>query len=150
MTNIETIEKDILDAMRAGDTTKRETLRMLKSSLKNYEIEKGNPLSADDITAVIQKEVKRRKEAIESYTAAGKPEQAAQEELEATLLSTYLPEQMSEEDIRSLITAYLEANPTTVQEMGKAMGALSPQFKGKADMSTVSRIVREEIQNKTT
>jgi len=147
---IEKIEADLLEAMKSGDSVKRETLRMLKSSLKNLQIEKGSELGDEDITAVIQKEVKRRKEAIESYTAAGRAEQAAQEEQEATILSAYLPEQMNEDELRQLIVNHLADNPASPAEIGKVMGALSPTLKGKADMGLVSRLVRELVQGTNT
>ncbi len=143
---LQRVENDLLDAMRAGDTIKRETLRMLKSALKNAQIEKGSELTDEEAIVIAQKEVKRRNEAIEGFTAAGKPELAEAEAQEAKILAQYVPAQMEEADIRSIVERHLVDNPATLTEMGKVMGALTPQFKGKADMGLVSKIVRELLQ----
>ncbi len=142
---IEKIEEQLIAAMKSGENLKRDTLRMLKSSLKNAQIEKGSDLTDEESITVIQKEVKRRKEAIESFNAADRPEQAAQEEQEAAILAEYLPAQMSEEDLRAFVTDYLAKNPAQPSDMGKVMGALSGQLKGKADMGVVSKIVKELV-----
>jgi uncharacterized protein YqeY len=144
---LDKIEADLLEAMKGGDELKRDTLRLLKSALKNAEIEKGGKLSEDDAIATVQKEVKRRREAVESYRAAGRSEQASQEERESEILAAYLPSQMSEDEIRSQIKDYLASNPATVGEVGKTMGQLSSHFKGKADLGLVAKIVRELIAN---
>lgn len=143
---IHQVEADLLDAMRAGDTVVRETLRMLKSALKNAQIEKGSELTEDEAVRVAQKEVKRRNEAIEGFRAAGKPELAEMEAHEARILAKYVPAQMEESEIRTIIQTYLEANPATISQLGAVMGALTPQFKGRADLGLVSRIVRESLQ----
>lgn len=139
------VETDLVAAMRAGNTVERETLRMLKSALKNAQIEKGSELTEEESITVAQKEVKRRNEAIEAFTAAGKPELAEMEKQEAQILSKYVPALMEEGEIRQIVEGYLSENPATVADMGKVMGALTPQFKGKADMGTVSKIVRESL-----
>ena len=142
---LQQVETDLVAAMRAGDTVERETLRMLKSALKNAQIEKGSELTEEESTTIAQKEVKRRHEAIEGFTAAGKPELAEMEAQEAKILAKYVPEQMTEDKIRSIIAVYLSSNPASIADMGKVMGALSPQFKGKADMNLVSKVVRESL-----
>lgn len=141
----ERIETDLIAAMKSGDNLKRETLRLLKSALKNAQIEKGSALTDEEAVTVIQREVKRRKEAVESYKSAGREDQAAQEEQESVILEAYLPEQMNEEDLRSYVTDYLSKNPTGMADIGRAMGALSGQLKGKADMGLVSRLLRELV-----
>lgn len=142
---LERIEADLVTAMKAGDSVTRETLRLLKSAVKNTEIEKGNQLSDEEVVAVIQREVKRRKEAVESYKAANRAEQAAAEEQEAAILTKYLPSQMSEAELQAYIENYLEQNPATSDQVGQVMGALSVQLRGKADMGLVSRLVREKL-----
>jgi uncharacterized protein YqeY len=137
------IETDLVAAMRAGNAVERETLRMLKSALKNAQIEKGSELTDEEAVGVAQKEVKRRAEAIEAYKAAGKPQLAEMEAQEARILTKYVPAQMSEEEIRVKIKDYLGQNPAQADQMGKVMGELSSTFKGKADMGLVSKIVRE-------
>lgn len=141
------VETDLVAAMRAGNIIERDTLRMLKSALKNAQIEKGSELSEEEATVVAQREVKRRHEAIEGFKAAGKDELAEIEAQEATILAKYVPAQMPETEVRTRIDEYLKTNPATAAEVGKVMGALTPQFKGKADMGLVSRIVRELLTN---
>lgn len=145
MSLLEKIENELLEAMRAHDELKRDTLRMLKSSVKNAEIEKGQALNEEEVVAVIRKELKRRNEAIESYKAANKPDEQAQEEQEAKILNEYLPSQMSEEEVRSFVTNFLKNNPTDASKIGQAMGQLSGQLKGEADMGLVSKMLREQI-----
>ena len=142
---LQQVETDLVAAMRAGNTVERETLRMLKSALKNAQIEKGSELTEEESTTIAQKEVKRRHEAIEGFTAAGKPELAEMEAQEAKILAKYVPEQMTEDKIHSIVAVYLSSNPASIADMGKVMGALSPQFKGKADMNLVSKVVRESL-----
>jgi len=137
------VETDLVAAMRAGDTVARETLRMLKAALKNAEIEKGSELTEEESIVVAQKEVKRRHEAIEGFKAAGKAELAEMEAQEARILAKFVPAQMPEEEIQRQVKDYLTKNPATPADMGKVMGALTPTFKGKADMGLVSKIVRE-------
>lgn len=144
---LQQVETDLVTAMKAGDTVVRETLRMLKSALKNAVIEKGSDLTDEEAIVIAQKEVKRRNEAIEGFTAAGKPDLAEMEAQEAKILAKYVPAQMTEEEIRSIIVTHLQANPATVADLGKVMGALSPQFKGKADMGLVSKLVREILSS---
>lgn len=144
---LQQVETDLVAAMRAGNTVERETLRMLKAALKNAEIEKGSELTEEETVVIAQKEVKRRNEAIEGFKAAGKAELAEVEAQEAAILAKYVPAQMSEQEIRTGISTYLQDNPATNAELGKVMGALTPQFKGKADMGLVSKIVRELLSN---
>ncbi len=145
MSLLEKIDQELLVAMKAHEDLRRDTLRMLKSSIKNAEIEKVRALSEDEIIAIVQKEVKRRKEAIEAYKAANKPDAQAQEEQEAAILNAYLPEQMSESEIRNTVSGYLEQNPTDISKIGQAMGQLNAQLRGKADMGVVSKILRELV-----
>lgn len=140
------IETDLLAAVKSGDQFTRDTLRYLKSVLKNAEIEARAELSDDQATSVIQKEVKRRVEAEELYKQAAKPELAQNEAAENKVLKKYLPSQMSEAEVKAAVTEFLAKNPTQLSEMGKAMGQLSGLLKGKADMGVVSKLLREQIQ----
>jgi len=143
----ETIEQDLVAAIKGGDTFARDTLRLLKSSLQNQAIaENGHELTDEQVVSIIQKEVKRRQEAEALYRQAHKLELAEQEKQEVEIISHYLPAQLDEASIRSQITEYLQAHPTTLAETGKAMGQLSGQFKGKADLGLVSKILREQLQ----
>jgi uncharacterized protein YqeY len=142
----ERIDSDLTNSIKQKEETKKLVLRSVKSAIKNTEIDTGkSPLSDEEITNVIAKEVKKRKEAIEAFTQAAKPDLAADEKAELDILTVYLPEQMSEEEVRSIIKAHLTQNPATVSQMGQVMGALSSTLRGKADMGVVSKIVKEEL-----
>lgn len=142
------IQDDMKAAMIAKDENKLSTLRMLKSALQYAEIAKGLDYSAtdEDVLNVIGKEVKKHKEAIDLYVKGGRPELAEKEKGELAILQSYLPEQMSEEEVTKLVEeAISSTGATTMQEMGKVMGALMPKVKGKADASMVSTLVKQKL-----
>jgi len=142
-----TLEADLLAALKSGDDFTKETLRFLKSILKNAEIDTGKELDDQQVIAIIQKEVKKRIEAEAIYRGIDKIELADKEFQEMTLLKKYLPDQMDEATIITVVTEYLKDNPTEMSQMGAAMGTLSAKLKGQADMGLVSKILREQIQN---
>lgn len=139
------LEDDLLAAIKAKDELKREVLRGLKSAIKNREIELRTGELADlEIERVVAKEAKRRKESIEAYGQAGKPELAESEKAELTILESYLPEQVSEEKITKLVKAAV-AELGERANIGSVMGKLGPELKGKADMGLVSRLVNQAL-----
>lgn len=142
------LQEDMKAAMIARDEEKLSALRMLKSALQYTEINKGLDYKStdEDVIEVIGKEVKKRREAIDLYEKGGRPELAEKEKKEIEVLSTYLPEQMSEEEVLKLVTEAIEqTGASTMQDMGKVMGILMPKTKGKADAGVISRIVKEKL-----
>lgn len=143
------IQEDLKQAMLAKDEFKLSTLRMLKSALQYFEIQKGGAgytATDEDVLEVVGKEIKKRRESIEMYRNGGRDELAEKEEKELQILQAYLPEQMSEDEVRKLVKEAISATgAATPQDMGKVMGALMPKVKGKADGNLVSRIVREKL-----
>lgn len=142
------LQDDMKGAMLAKDEERLSTLRMLKSALQYAEIAKGAGYNAtdEDVVDVIGKEVKKRKEAIDLYEKGGRPELADKEKGELEVLMNYLPEQMSEEDVTKLVEETVSSTgATTIQDMGKVMGALMPKVKGKADAGMVSNLVRQKL-----
>ena len=142
------IQEDLKAAMIAKDELKLSTIRMLKSALQYYEIQKGAGYGAtnDDVVEIISHEIKKRNEAIDLYRKGGRDELAQKEEKELEILKAYLPEQMSEDEIRKLVQEAISfTGASSMQEMGKVMGTLMPKVKGKADASLVSNIVREQL-----
>lgn len=140
----QTLHDDLDNSLREKNTVKTSTLRMLLSSIGYFEIDKGKDYDASDqdILDVLQKEVKKRHEAIEMYNKGNRPELAQKETDEMKILQSYLPKQMNEEEITKLVKdAIAKTGATTKQDMGKVMAVLMPLVKGKADGSTVSRIV---------
>lgn len=145
------LQNELKAAMLAKDEAKKSTLRMLISAIGYYEIQKGGAgyeATDEDIMTVIQKEAKQRKDAITQYNDGGRPELAEKEEKELKLLQSYLPAQMSEEEIRTFVKeAIATTGASSAQDIGKVMGALMPKVKGKADGGLVNKIVREELNS---
>lgn len=147
------LQENLKQAMLARDELKTSVLRLLLSAINYYEIQKGGAgyqATDEDVIAVIQKEAKQRKESIEQFKNAGRKDLSDKEEKELEILQTYLPEQMSEEEIRKLVKqAITETAAKTIQEMEKVMTALMPKVKGKADGNLISQIVKGKLTNNT-
>lgn len=142
----EQIEKDLVDAMKVKDEEILSVLRMLKSAIKNKEIEAKKELEDADIVSVIQNQIKTRRDSIEMYRKGGREELAQKEEKEIEILQKYLPEQMTKEQIREIVKkAITETRASQIQDMGKVIGKIMPELKGKADSSLISKIVKEEL-----
>ncbi|OGN01958.1 MAG: aspartyl-tRNA amidotransferase [Candidatus Yanofskybacteria bacterium RIFCSPHIGHO2_01_FULL_42_12] len=149
----EKLKNDMKEAMKSGNTLKRLVLSLLQSAIKNKELQKraksgkAEELSDEEVLEVITSEVKKRKESIEVYEKAGRGELAQKERDELTVLMEYMPEQMSEDEIRAEVKkAIAETGAKEIKEMGKVLGVLMLKLKGKADGQTVSRIVKEELE----
>lgn len=143
------LQNELKQSMIARDELKTSVLRMLLSAITYYEINKGGAgyeATDEDVLTVINKEVKQRKDSIEQFEKAGRQDLADREKKELALLSVYLPEQMTEEEIRGVVKdAISEVGATSPADFGKVMTLLMPKVKGKADGSVVSRIVKEEL-----
>ena len=144
------LKEELKQAMLAKDTEKTSTLRMVISALGYYEIEKGGAgyeATEEDVEAILQKQAKQHRDAIEQFKAAGRQDLVEKESRELVFLEAYLPQQMSEEEVKKLVDEVVaQTGATSAQDMGKVMGALMPKVKGKADGSLVSRLVREKLQ----
>jgi uncharacterized protein len=143
------LQEDLTESMLARDTLRTSVLRMLKSAVGYYEINKGGAgyeATDEDVMTVITAQAKQRKDSIEQYKNAGRQELVDKETKELEILQTYLPEQMGEEEVRKLVEeAVNQTGATSPADMGKVMGALMPKVKGKADGSLVSKIVKEKL-----
>ncbi len=144
------LQDELKKAMLSQDEVKKSTLRMLLSALTYFEIEKGGAgyeATDDDIISVISSQVKQRKDSIEQFELGKRPELAEKERKEMEVLQSFLPPQLLEEEIKSLIAeAILSTGAKAQSDMGKVMGYLAPKIKGKADGSLVSKLVRESLQ----
>lgn len=143
------LQDELKTAMLAKDPVKTSALRMLISAIGYYETEKGGAgysATDEDIQSVIQKEAKKIRDSIEQYKSAGREELVEKESEELAILSKYLPDQMSAEEIAKLVEeAIAQTGASTQADMGKVMGSLMPKTKGKADGGLVSRIVKEKL-----
>jgi uncharacterized protein len=120
--------------------------KMGKESTEANQLEKDSQLSDEEIIDTISSEIKKRKESIELYERGKRPELAAKEQKEIVILQTYLPEQISQEEIAKIIADGInKAGAKEIKDMGKVMAQISPQLKGKADMTLVSKIVKEKL-----
>ncbi len=145
---LDQIQADLKNAQLNRDEVKVSTLRLLISEIKNGEISKGQPLSDEDIISVIQREVKKRKEAAEAFRSGGREETAVREEAELKVLEAYLPAQMSNEELTKLVEETInEIGASSLSDMGKVIGSVMSRVKGKADGSTVSALVKERLAN---
>lgn len=142
----EKLQQEMKDALKSGNSQKRTLLGMVLAVIKNKEIEKRSELGENDIIAIISSEIKKRKDSVEQYEKGGRPELAEGERKEAEMLMAYMPEQMSEDEIRTEVKkAISEAGAKDMKEMGKVIGAVMAKVKGKADGQMVSRLVKEEL-----
>ena len=143
------IQSDVIEAMKAKDELKVSTLRMLNAAVKNFEIEKGGAgfsASEEDMLVIIQKQVKQRQDSIQSFKSGGRQELAQKEEKELKILQGYLPAMMSDEEIAKVVgLAIKETGASSPADIGQVMGKISGHLKGKADMTTVSKFVREKL-----
>ena len=144
------IKDGVKVALKAKKQTRLMTLRGLLSELTNEAVKKGNKpdteLGDEAVMDVIQRLVKQRRDSIEQYTQGGRDDLAEQEKLELEVLSAFLPEQMSEDEIRSIVQETMtETGASEKSDIGKLMGALMPKVKGKADGKIVSQIVTESL-----
>lgn len=144
----EKLRQDMKDALKNKDKTRLSTLRFLLSQLKNREIEKRSPLVDEDIIEVIQKGIKQRKEVLPSFERVFRQDLIEQANKEMEILQSYLPAQMSEEELKKIIDeAIKETGATTLKDMGKIMGTLMPRVKGRADGKVVNELIRGRLQS---
>ena len=147
MTLKEKIKSDLKDAMKSGDTVVRGVLRLLSSDIKNEEISLKKELADDDVLKIIKKDIKRHKESIEQYKTGEREDLAEQEEKELEILEKYMPEQMSEEEIRKIVSGVIKKlGATNVSDFGKVMGMAIKEIGGNVDGNVVSGIVKEELE----
>ncbi len=134
------------EALKSGDKLKLKVVRYILSQLKNAEIDKGGELSEDEVVRVISREVKKIEEAAEEFKAGGNSERAEEELKEAEILKNYLPEQLSEEEIETIVVeAIKKAGATSIKDMGAVMKVVMPQIAGRADGKAVSELVRKKL-----
>jgi uncharacterized protein YqeY len=137
------LESELHAAMREKDEIGRNTIRMVLSSLKLGEVEKGHAFSNDEILGVIQKELKIRSESIEEYSRGGRPDLVEKTRREVAILEKFLPAQMSDEELLAIIAEAIQATDAKLPaDMGKVMKIVLPQVQGKAPADRVSRLVR--------
>lgn len=142
-----TLQSDLKDAMRHGEETRKSTLRMALTAIKLAEVEKSAHMDEGAYLAVIQKEIKARRESIADAQKANRPELISQAEEEIKILQAYLPTAFSEDELESMAKAAIaELGATSTREMGQVMKVLMPRLQGRATGEQASQAVRKLLQ----
>ena len=142
------IQQDMKDAMRARDKPRLATVRLILAAIKQIEVDERIELDDARVTAVLDKMAKQRRESISQFEKANRDDLVAQETGELVLIQEYLPEQLSEDELNTVIEAALEqTGATSIKDMGKVMGQLKPRVQGRADMGAVSAMIKARLGN---
>ncbi|HWM42410.1 MAG TPA: GatB/YqeY domain-containing protein [Burkholderiales bacterium] len=140
------ITEDMKAAMRAKDAARLSAIRLLLSGVKQREVDERKELTDADVTSVIEKMIKQRRESIAQFEQASRKDLADAEKFELEVLSAYLPKQMSDTEVSQAVDAAMsEAKPSGVKDMGKVMALLKQRLAGKADMGKVSNLVKSKL-----
>ena len=146
----EKIFTDLKEAMKSGDTEKRDVLRMVDSMIKNTEIEKGKReegLSDEEVVEILSRAVKQRQDSVTQYEKGGRSDLAKKELSEIEILKNYLPEQLSEDELKRIAKKILDENDLSDSaDFGRAMGLVMAEVKGKADGNLVRQVVAEILK----
>jgi len=141
----EDLQKELKEAMRSGDQIRKDTIRMTLSNIKLIEVDKG-PLDEIALTGILQKEIKLRREAIEDAKKADRSDLIASNEAEIQVLETFLPKQLSNDDLAKMVESVItDLGATSLKEMGAVMKVLVSQVAGRAPNATISAMVRERL-----
>lgn len=136
----------MITAMKAKDTERLGTVRLINSAIKQREVDERIELTDADVLSILDKLAKQRRDSITQFASAGRDDLVKQEESELVIIQSYLPQQLTEAEILSLVKEVVaEVKPVTPQDMGKVMAALKPKVQGRADMGLVSRLVKESM-----
>jgi uncharacterized protein YqeY len=143
----ERLNEDMKQAMKSKDKFTLSTIRMVRSTIKYLEIDLKRTLDDNEVLDILSREIKQRKDALQEFEAAGREELAASTKAEIEIIIQYLPEQLSEEEIKVIVQQTIqETGASSKSEMGKVMSALMPKVKGRADGKLVNQAVQQFLQ----
>ena len=144
---VQQIDQDTITAMKEGVAARTAVLRLVKTSLKNEQIKLGHELSEDEALKVVQREAKQRKDSISQFREAGREDLASSEEHELEIIQTYLPQQMDEAELRTMVDDVVrDTNATGLAEMGVVIGQVMQRAAGRADGALVAQLVKQRLQ----
>src|SRR5665648_776985 len=143
----ETIFNDMIEALKGKEKLKLSTLRLIRAAIKNAEISKKDKLTEDEIIGIISNHLKKLEESLDIFTKGQRPELADKAKKEIKIVKEYLPEQLSEEEIKKIEETLLKFEFKGLQDIGPAMKEVMPQLKGKADGKIVNKMVRNLLDN---
>lgn len=140
------LQDAVKQAMRDGDRARLGTLRMAMAAIQQREVDERRDLDDTDVLAILDKQVKQRRESVEQYRGGGRDDLADREEDEIRILSEFLPQPLTDDELDGLIRQAIDdAGAESIRDMGKVMAALKPRVQGRADMGEVSRKVKERL-----
>jgi len=144
---LDQLESDLAEAMKLRDEVRVTTLRLLKSAMKNYQIELGHDLTMQEAMAVLQKEAKKHQDSISQYEQADRADLAKEEKAELDIINDYLPEQMSDADITKAVDeAITETGANGPADMGKVISLVRQKTNGQADGAKIAQIAKDKLQ----
>lgn len=143
--SLEIIEQKLTQNIKAKNQVAVDTLRSLKTRVQNEQIAKSSPLTEDEVIALVKSEVKRRKEAVESYQSAGRSEQAQKESEEIKVLEQFLPEQLSEQQLQEIIAQKVAEHGWLAADFGAAMGQLKKELGNSVDGAMLAKILKDKL-----
>ena len=144
---VEQLEKDMIEAMKAKDMFRLTVIRMVKGALKQEQIDHKKEINDELLIDVVNKQIKMRKDSIAEFEKGNRQDLIEKTQAEIDILLTYLPEQLSSEEVEKIINdIFDEVKPEGMKDMGKVMGLAQGKLKGKADMKEVSTIIRNKLQ----
>lgn len=140
------ISEDMKNAMRAKDSGRLGTIRLLQAAIKQREVDERIELIDADVISVIEKMLKQRRDSIEAYESANRKDLADIEKAEVVVLQTYLPKQLTEDEVKALLEKVVaDTGATSIKDMSKVMGAIKPLVAGKADMGKISGLIKARL-----
>lgn len=143
---IDQLESDLAEAMKLRDEVRTTTLRLLKSALKNYQIELGHDLTMQEALSVLQKEAKKHQDSIKQYEDAKREDLANEEKAELDVIEKYLPEQMSQDEVEKAVdSAIAELGASGPADMGKVIGLVRQKTEGQADGSMIAQLAKQKL-----
>ncbi|KEO83801.1 GatB/YqeY domain-containing protein [Tumebacillus flagellatus] len=147
MSLTERLTNDMKQAMKDKDKVRLSVIRMIRTAMKNQEIDSQKPLSDEDIITIMNRELKQRRDSLQAFEAGGRQDLVEDTQAEIAVLIEYLPEQLSEDEIRTIVKEVVASTGATGKaDMGKVMAALMPKVKGRADGKLVNQVVSQELQ----
>jgi uncharacterized protein YqeY len=143
----ERLNNDMKQAMKNQDKFKLSVIRMVRSAIKNVEIDQRRELNDNEVLDILNRELKQRKDSLQEFEKAGRDDLAVNLKTEISIIAEYLPEQLTEEEIKTIVQMTIdEVGASSKADMGKVMGALMPKVKGRADGKLVNQTVQQLLQ----
>jgi uncharacterized protein YqeY len=146
MTLRERLQQETTAAMRSGETLRRDVLRMAQNAIYNAEKTKRSPLTEEEVTSLVVREVKTRRESVDAFRKGGREDLAAKEESEIAILGEFLPQSLTKDEVKALVAEAIQATgASSPRDLGKVMGWLSPRTRNRADGKVVSGLVAQAL-----